>query len=73
MLPITMADLACPLEGTRFVPFGYKDVSVEPAVDSFSPPATLEWQIPERFISLQQVKFVWTASKGKPTSPERSS
>ena len=65
VIPILASDLACPLEGTRFVPFGYKGMTIEPANGDLSTPALLEWQIPEHFSSLQQIKFAFTPSVGE--------
>ena len=65
VLPILASDLACPLEGTRFVPFGYKGMTIEPATGVLTNPALLEWQIPEKFSSLKQIKFAFTPSIGE--------
>lgn len=67
ILPITADDLACALESTRFQPFGYKEIAVlSPAVAQparIDPPARVYWEIPERYQSLEQLKFLQTPSR----------
>ena len=66
VIPILASDLACPLGGrSRFVPFGYKGMTIEPAIGDLSNPAVLEWQISEHYSSLQQIKFAFTPSVGE--------
>lgn len=60
-------DLACPalLTATRFVPFGYKEVTFSQGMNpAVSLPARIMWRIPERFSSLSQIKFATSPSKG---------
>lgn len=57
-------DLACGLEATRFRPFGYKEVFFSPKpTGDLDPPARVKWRIPDRYKSLEQIKFVTTPSK----------
>ena len=69
ILPIDPSALACSLEYTRFLPFGYKEVVFNPEQHNFDPPARLYWQIPERFKSLNQMKFLTTRSIGAQPLP----
>ena len=59
------AELDCSLNTTRFVPFGYKDILFDPPLPGpIDPPARIYWQIATRFVSLEQIKFATTPSKG---------
>ena len=68
ILPVEDGDLACSLENpkTRFRPFGYKEMTSNPPQDKLEKPARVYWQIPERFKSLDQLKFLTLPSKGRP-------
>ena len=67
ILPVEDADLACSLENpkTRFRPLGYKEMTSNPPQDKLEMPARVYWQIPERFKSLDQLKFLTLPSKGR--------
>ena len=62
---ILNTDLGCPLDTTRFDAFGYKDLSVSPALGGpMNPPARVYWRVPSRFKSLEKIKFITAPSKG---------
>lgn len=64
ILPISSQDLACGLDYTRFLPFGYKEITFDPPQKVIDPPARVSWQIPERLKSLKQLKFLTSPSPG---------
>ena len=64
VLPISPDQLACSLDYTRFLPFGYKEITFQPEQHIMDPPARIYWQVPARYKSLEQIKFL--------TTPERS-
>ena len=66
ILPVEDGDLACSLENpkTRFRPFGYKEMTSDPPQDKLEKPTRVYWQIPERYKSLDQLKFLTLPSKG---------
>ena len=63
------ADIYCSLDATRFLPFGYKDILFSPPLPGpLDPPARIYWRTATRFVSLEQIKFATTPSKGTNTS-----
>ena len=66
ILPQSGQDLTCSLTDpkTRFKPFGYKELTVDPPKDSLDEPVQVSWQIPERFNSLDKIKFLTLSSQG---------
>ena len=62
--PIFASDLACSLEYTRFVPFGYKLITFDPPQTTLDPPARIYWEVPDRYKSLDQIKFLTVPSPG---------
>ena len=62
-------ELDCSLNTTRFLPFGYKDMMFSPPLPGpLDPPARIYWRTATRFVSLEQIKFATTPSKGTNTS-----
>ena len=66
--PIFASDLACSLEYTRFVPFGYKLITFDRPQPTLDPPARIYWQVADRYRSLEQTKFLTVPSPGIATS-----
>lgn len=66
ILPISSDMLACGLEYTRFLPFGYKELDLNPPQSELDPPARVYWEIPRRFKSREQTKFLTAPSRGAP-------
>ena len=64
ILPKLDQDLTCSLTSSRFKPFGYKELTVDPPKDSLDEPVQVSWQIPERFKSLEKIKFLTLSSSG---------
>ena len=64
ILPVEPDDLACSLTNpkTRFKPFGYKEIVSDPPQDTLEDPARVYWRIPERFKSLEKIKFLTLSS-----------
>ena len=67
ILPVEEDDLGCSLTDpkTRFKPFGYKEIVSDPPQDSLPEPARVYWRIPERFKSLEKIKFLTLSSPGE--------
>lgn len=58
-------ELACgDFSATRFMPFGFKLIEFNPEQHYFDPPVRIYWNIPERFKSLEQIKFITTPAPG---------
>ena len=66
ILPVADSELACSLENpkTRFRPSGYKEMTSNPPQGRLDTPARVYWKIPERYKSLDQLKFLTLSSKG---------
>ena len=66
IIPKSGQDLNCSLTDpkTRFKPLGYKEVAADPPQDPLLFPMKVSWQIPERYKSLDKIKFLTLPSPG---------